>query len=64
MRWEPSERVKPSTRLILDGVSLVAIQALIDDVNRLKAENGRLRTETVRLGEETSSLRANVEAIK
>jgi len=47
-----------------DGVNLIAIQALIQKVEKLEAENKALRTQNETFGRETASLRADVEAIK
>lgn len=47
-----------------DGVNLIAIQALIKEVEQLKAQNSTLRMENNSLKEATSSLRSDIQAIK
>ena len=47
-----------------DGVNLIAIKALITEVEALKDENVRLTTRNAALGGELSSLRADVDSLK
>lgn len=47
-----------------DGVNLIAIQALIQEVETLKAGNAALKTENHALNRETTLLRADVDSIK
>lgn len=47
-----------------DGVNLIAIQALIKEVEQLKAENQTLRAENKDFQQATASLRSDIDAIK
>ncbi|GAB4017073.1 tail fiber domain-containing protein [Spirosoma koreense] len=47
-----------------DGVNLIAIQALIKEVEKLEAENNILRGENTALKQDTASLKSDMEQVK
>lgn len=47
-----------------DGVNLIAIKALIEEVNQLKAENAKLRATNENLQKETASLQSDMDWVK
>ncbi|PQA56330.1 tail fiber domain-containing protein [Siphonobacter curvatus] len=47
-----------------DGVNLIAIKALIEEVNQLKAENAKLRATNEDLQKETASLQSDMDWVK